>query len=91
MIPMLEFKDCTARQVRERIEEATAGDTLARKVVVKTDFGEVVIGTFEGIADDEVRVEVDEAAQTVFRVPCALIAAFGEYVPPLNRGDEVRG
>ncbi|HEY3491565.1 MAG TPA: hypothetical protein VGK43_01350 [Solirubrobacterales bacterium] len=90
MIPVLEFVGCTPEQIASRIDDLMRGDSLARRVVVKTDTGERVIGTYERVADGAVEVEIDAASQELRRVPCREITHFGEYVPPLNRSDEVR-
>ena len=89
MIPVVEFVDCTAQQVQQRIEDLMRGDMLTRSVVLLTDTGERFIGIYEGISEEEVQVEV--TPQRVVNVPCGDIVRFGEYVPPLNRSDEVRG
>jgi len=89
MIPVIEFVDCTPEQVASRIEELMRGDTMARKVVIVSVTGQTVIGTYEQVADEAVEVEVDPVSQHCTRVPCSEIAKFGEYVPPLDRTDEI--
>lgn len=91
MIPVIEFVDCTPKQIADRIEDLMRGDTLARRVVIGTVTGHTVIGKYEQVADQAVEVEIDPVSQHLHRVPCSEIAKFGEYVPPLNRDDELRG
>jgi hypothetical protein len=91
MIPVIEFADCTSEQIANRIEELMRGETLARRVVIGTVAGQTVVGKYEQVAGEAVEVEIDPVSQHLHRVPCSEIVTFGEYVPPLDRTDELRG